>query len=202
MITPILLGFMIARIEKAFDDFASEMELCPCHGSFTCNLVPSQRALMFQKHYGNGYSECPLSAMHAPELADNQLRQRVEQSFNFAEADVLVGAGADRSGINAVGSRPRDRSDMDKVLGDLHRIESSALLELTVKCAFHMLLPWRFAILAHHNEDIARQGASEIEIEFMKDPREDAHDPMTWRLMVVSKTFRKDLGLFTGESTK
>ena len=45
---------------------------------------------MFQKHYGNGYSECPLSAMHAPELADNQLRQRVEQSFNFAEADVLV----------------------------------------------------------------------------------------------------------------
>jgi hypothetical protein len=86
---------------------------------------------------------CPLAGMRAPEMAMGAWKRVFAELYDMVVGDLL-------QSVHVTGD------NLAEILSDMEIAKVAAFDEMTIKFKFWDTLPWRFAALAHHDEDLAR----------------------------------------------
>jgi hypothetical protein len=179
---------MALFVESIPSALARESELCPCHRLFTKHLDEYQRTKLFERHYGIGEGVCLMNGKVIPELVAGRLEEAVEEVYEMQEHKLRK--------VSYKGLPAPSAIQWTAILEDFSLAKLSILSQLLLKTDFLKRLPVLFCGLAHWDEEVARRIAVAIAEAFDKDPRQEVHHRVTWKLMQPGHVFHIQLRLF------
>ena len=114
-----------------------------------------------------GHYSCPLAGFRAPELAAKEWESMLQSLFNVGYEQLLEK------------TRITD-AETDILIQDLNKAKVVIFDELHTKLNFWQCLPWRLHVIAHHNEDVARNHTRHILQDWENlDQSPSQHHPLT-----------------------
>ena len=180
---------MVFLLDSIPADFAKRYALCPCHGELLKGLDGYKMRLVLEAHYGQGISSCPMGAKTLPELLSNGVRQVMDELRDLAEVSI-------RTYDPPPGVSEMSEQHWDILLRNFRQGYRANLAIAEMKNAYLVSLPICLGGVAVENEDEARANGRRAREAFRKDPREEVHDPRTFRLMGDGSIFSCDLDKF------
>ena len=181
---------MIMIADKTTSKLAGWGETCPCHSRLLSNVTSTVlRRKFFENHYGAGFTTCPNASCHAPDLAAGKLESILNELWTRSEATLCETK-------QFVGTQPMDTAAWAVVMEDFRRVKAASTLQLTMKNDYWQRLPWLLSGLAHCDEQVARSCGRKAKEAIQVDPRREAHDSITWRLLEPGCPFDMELDRF------
>ena len=176
--------------ERVSNKLTEHFGCCPCHRSMALLLSPGNRRRMFKAHYGQGFGSCPMSGSNASGLAAGEITEVLDKLWEHEESELMLYQLFPTS-------QPLTEEQWSVVLSDFNHMRHALCLEHSIKNHYAGRLPNVMAVLSHLNEDGARAGAVKIIQQIDEDPREEAHDYITWRDLRPGAEFRSQVLKFS-----
>ena len=187
--------YMIGLADTPAEKLASWSEACPCHEPMVKHLSQLQREKLFEAHYGPGFKSCPVSGCMASFIAAGCLDDMLDAMWERQEGKVA-------SLQLFEGAPPISAGDLQDVLDDFKKARLAMTVYLQLKLVFWTLLPYLIAGLGHVIEAIAMKVGENLLAAMQAEPREEAHDPLTWALLNPDAPFLHELLRFVSGAAR
>ena len=185
---------MVSVVDDIPTAFAKDLELCPCHKALFKNMNKYQIQCSLCSHYAGWVKACPMSGKGIPELVAGGLDETFEDLKARSESDV-------QTYVAPRGSTPVSQGEWIIIIDDFRQGARANFTMLTLKYDFIRRLPTLAASLAVADEDRAREWGFKVRDAWRVDPRPEAHDPRTVRLMSPDAVFGQELDKFLDDRT-
>ena len=142
---------LVIGLDRVLQRLSAWCERCPCHDSLQetyKDKVPTYVARAECGAWASTGIPCPVRGCRAPEMAAHQIFKEMEKAF----VEVLA----------ALTLAWRDRLSEERwsaLVSDFAKGKAHIVYIVTLKLDQWLHLPWFLAILGHHCEEIARDGA-------------------------------------------
>ena len=180
---------MLLQVDCIPVQLAEKNSLCPCHMALLEGQESYKIRKILEAHYGRGQKTCPLAGMNIPELISDGVEEHVEKLKALAETEINLF-------IPPPGTAPMTDEQWGWVFEGFNHGCKCTLALLLLKSNYLYKPPVMIGGVACANEEEARQNAIKVRVAFAKDPRQEVHDPRTWRLMDPECDFKVNLDLF------
>ena len=183
---------MILEINLVLESLSAWAEQCPCHTELQEQYRGATPIGVLREECGALADHlddlaCPLRSCRAPELAAGSLPQHLDTVCDNSFSRFIGKWG----GIVSPEKFGPILIDFNKAKAHLHYILSLKLGHLWSE------LPWKLAVLGHHNPTVARRGANDIIEMIMRSPQHDhLHHPLTLKICSSGTLLRRQLESF------
>ena len=183
---------LVVKVGSVPQEIASWAEGCICHEPLCIRLSAHRQRNMLRDHYDSSMATCPMRGKRAAELAAGEhLSIAYDRIWTFA--------------LDELTTMLEDVPLMSAHWGRLYMNMQSAKAHmrglLQLKTEYAQRLPVSLCILSHHDEEVARSGASKLLKEFQAAPLQDLHHRVTWAWL-SDPHFISDLEKFIGGSSR
>ena len=180
---------MVGVVDDIPTAFAKDLELCPCHKALYKKMNSYQIQCSLCSHYSGWIKSCPMSGKVIPELVAGGLDETLDDLKTRSEVVV-------QAYVAPRGTTPVTQAQWGIIIGDFRQGARANFTIITLKYDFIKRLPILAASLAVADEDRARVWGFKVRDAWRADPRPEAHDPRTVRLMGPDAVFAHELDKF------
>ena len=145
---------------------------------------------LLKKHFGKGYSTCPMAGKRLHELARGKVTDLLNSMFDMIDIALIRDA-------EASGNLPLIDEELLLLRSETERAKELMYAWMKLKLDYCTKLPWVLAGLSADREVDARECGRVLRATFDHDPRPPpVHHPFTWRLLEPGTPFRIALDQF------
>ena len=185
---------MVVSLTQVLESCGQWAESCPCHEDMTLDLDSSsfsrpdhtRRAsrdhVTLPAMFGKLTEVCPMRGKRLPELVGGGIQKVLENLAGVAYGDLLQ--------KHYPLLKPEQWS---VVVDDFEKGKALGLLEFFLKFDWTLRLPWKLALLGHHDHGLARRELQANASEFDSQPAElqKHHHNLTLKLLSKDRPLRK-----------